>query len=99
MLWRRSASLTRITRRSRLIASIILRKFSAASSSLERNLSLPILVTPSTSSVISGPISASIWALVIGLSSRASCSSAVAIVSTSILSSARMPATASGWVR
>ena len=81
------------------MASIILRKFSAASSSRDRNRSFPILVTPSTSSVTMGPISACISSLVIGLSSSASWSSAVAMVSTSIRRSARIIATARGWVR
>lgn len=48
MLCRRSASLIMITRKSRDIASSILRKLSAAASWRSRNLSLSSLVTPST---------------------------------------------------
>ena len=55
MLCRRSASLIRITRRSRAIASSILRKLSAAASWRSRNCSLSSLVTPSTSSATVSP--------------------------------------------
>src|SRR5438046_2705358 len=55
MLCRRSASLIISTRRSRAMATSILRKFSAWRSSREENASLPIFVTPSTSSAISAP--------------------------------------------
>jgi hypothetical protein len=50
MLCSRSASLIRITRTSRAIASSILRKFSACACSRRRNCSLSSLDTPSTSS-------------------------------------------------
>ena len=53
MLCSRSASLIISTRRSRAMATSILRKFSAWRSSREEKASLPILVTPSTSSAIS----------------------------------------------
>ena len=59
MLCSRSASLIISTRRSRAIATSILRKFSAWRSSREEKASLPILVTPSTSSAISSPNSRS----------------------------------------
>ena len=52
---RRSASLMKITRRSRDIASMSLRKLSASASTRVRNFILSSLVTPSTSSAISGP--------------------------------------------
>ena len=58
MLCRRSASLIRITRRSRDIASSILRKLSAAASWRSRNCSLSSLVTPSTRSATVSPNSA-----------------------------------------
>ena len=53
MLCSRSASLIISTRRSRAMATSILRKFSAWRSSREEKASLPILVTPSTRSAIS----------------------------------------------
>ena len=59
MLCRRSASLIMSTRRSRAMATSILRKFSAWRSSREEKASLPILVTPSTRSAISAPNSRS----------------------------------------
>ena len=59
MLCSRSASLIISTRRSRAIATSILRKFSACRSSREEKVSLPSLVTPSTSSAISLPNSRS----------------------------------------
>src|SRR5213596_675691 len=64
MLCRRSASLIISTRRSRAMATSILRKFSAWRSSREENASLPIFVTPSTSSAISAPNSRSRSSLV-----------------------------------
>ena len=57
------------TRRSRAIATSILRKFSACRSSREEKASLPILVTPSTSSAISLPNSRSRSSLVAAVSS------------------------------
>ena len=50
ILWRRSQSLMIMTRTSRLMASSILRRFSACSSSMFENWILVSLVTPSTSS-------------------------------------------------
>jgi hypothetical protein len=55
MLWRRSASLTMITRMSVAMARIILRMFSACCSSLVLNCILLILVTPSTMLAVSLP--------------------------------------------
>ena len=55
MLWRRSASFTRMTRMSSTIARSILRKFSACRSSLDENGMALILVTPSTTWATSGP--------------------------------------------
>ena len=55
MLWSRSASFTRITRRSFDIAMKSLRKFSACFDSSEESWRLVSFVTPSTSSAISGP--------------------------------------------
>ena len=55
MLCVRSASLTRMTRRSRTIASSILRKLSACASSRLLNLIWSSLVTASTSSATSAP--------------------------------------------
>ncbi len=48
MLWRRSASLTRMTRRSFPIARIILRRDSAFWAATSERVTRPILVTPST---------------------------------------------------
>ncbi len=62
MLWVRSASFTRMTRMSRAIAMIILRKFSACFSSwlsVAEAENLPSLVTPSTSCATSSPKSSS----------------------------------------
>ena len=53
MLWRRSASLMRMTRMSRAIAMTILRKFSACFSSRLEKVILASLVTPSTRVAIS----------------------------------------------
>ena len=72
MLWRRSASLTRITRMSSTIASSILRKFSAWRSSLEEKLMALILVTPSTMWATSGPKTASMRSVVVSVSSTTS---------------------------
>ena len=55
MLCVRSASLTKMTRRSFAIASSILRKLSACASSRLLNFSWSILLTPSTSSATSSP--------------------------------------------
>ena len=55
MLCSRSASLISTTRTSVIIASTILRTFSACCFSLERSLMWAIFVRPSTSRVISSP--------------------------------------------
>ena len=55
MLWMRSASLTRMTRTSWVIARIILRRFSAWACSVLWKLSFEILVTPSTMAATSRP--------------------------------------------
>src|SRR5205823_2354597 len=99
MLCRRSASLIISTRRSRAMATSILRKFSAWRSSREENASLPIFVTPSTSSAISAPNSRSRSSLVALVSSRTSCSSPAVTAVTSILKFTRRVATSTGWLR
>jgi hypothetical protein len=76
MLCRRSASLMRMTRTSRAIASSILRKFSACASSWDWNSILSSLETPSTSSATTLPKRSAISALVMSVSSITSCSSA-----------------------
>src|SRR3972149_4842450 len=73
MLCRRSASLIMITRRSRDIATSILRKLSAAASWRSRNFSLSSLVTPSTSSATASPNSAASASRVSGVSSLGAC--------------------------
>ena len=93
MLCVRSASLTRMTRISRAMATIILRKFSACCSSLERNWILPILVTPSTNWAISAPNSASITSRETSVSSTVSCKRPVMTDAASSFISAMMPAT------
>src|SRR3546814_487931 len=98
MLCRRSASLIRITRRSRSIASSILRKLSAAASWRSWNLSLSSLVTPSTSSATVSPNSEASWARSSGVSSMVSCRIAATRVSTSTFCSASTRATETGWV-
>ncbi|KAG1275311.1 hypothetical protein G6F64_014925 [Rhizopus arrhizus] len=98
MLCRRSASLIMITRRSRDIASSILRKLSAAASWRSRNFSLSSLVTPSTSSATASPNSEASSSRVSGVSSMVSCRIAAISASTSRPSSASTWATATGWV-
>ena len=98
MLCRRSASLIRMTRRSRAIASIILRKLSAAASWRLLNCSLSSLVTPSTSSATCSPNSSASSARVSGVSSMVSCRIAATRVSRSTFCSASTTATATGWV-
>ncbi len=83
MLWRRSASLTKITRMSSTIARSILRKFSAWRSSLEENGMALILVTPSTMWATSGPNSSRIRSTVVRVSSTTSWSSPEATQTTS----------------
>lgn len=96
MLCRRSASLIRITRMSRVIASIILRKFSACASAFDWNCRWVSLDTPSTSSATSSPNSARIRSLLVAVSSITSCRMAALIAWWSIRISAMVRATASG---
>ena len=96
MLCSRSASLMTSTRISRDIATTILRTVSASADS--PYLTLSSLVTPSTSAATSSPNSPRSSVSVYGVSSTVSCSSAAQIVSVFMPSSARMVATASGWV-
>ena len=96
MLWRRSASLTKITRMSSTIARSILRKFSAWRSSLDENGMALILVTPSTMWATSGPNSSRMRSTVVRVSSTTSWSSPEATQTTSSRWSARMSETSSG---
>jgi hypothetical protein len=97
MLSTRSASLIRMTRRSRAMASSILRKFSAARSSRVFQGICPSLVTPSTSAWISGPNSWPMSSAVALVSSTQSCSRPAQTEGTSSLSSAMILATPRGW--
>jgi len=94
----RSASLTRITRRSRTIASSILRKLSACASLRFLKRIWSSLVTPSTISATSAPKRAAISSLRVGVSSMTSCRMAATIVSASRCRPARISAAASGCV-
>ncbi len=98
MLCRRSASLTRITRTSRAIASSILRNDSACDSSRVEKRSLSSLVRPSTNSAVGAPKRSISSGLVTPQSSIASCISAAMIACTSSFQSAHRPATAIGCV-
>ena len=98
MLCVRSASLTMMTRMSRTIARIILRKLSACASLRLLNWTWSSLVTPSTISATSLPNFCSTSAIEEGVSSTTSCRIAAAIVAPSRCRSARMSATAIGWV-
>ena len=99
MLWRRSASLTRITRRSFDIAMNSLRKFSACLVSDDESWRLVSFVTPSTSPAISVPNALSTSSWVERVSSIVSWSSAVAMVASSSCCSVRIAATATGCVK
>ena len=82
------------------IATTILRKFSACFSSwVLAAVNCESLVTPSTSSAISSPKSSAISSLVASVSSMVSWSSPVTMDASSSFSSARRPATSSGWTR
>src|SRR5438270_107795 len=94
MLCSRSASLTRITRTSRVIASSIFRNDSACDSSRVEKRSLSSLVRPSTKSAVGAPKRSISSALLMPQSSIASCISAAMIAWTSSFHSAQMPATA-----
>ena len=97
MLCSRSHSLMIITRTSRLMASSILRRFSACSSSMLENWILVSLVTPSTNRATSSPKAAFRSSSVVGVSSTTSCSRAAAMLSESMPRSSTSRATASGW--
>ena len=86
-----------MTRTSRLMASSILRRFSACSSSMFENWIFVSLVTPSTSRATSSPKAAVRSASVVGVSSTTSCSRAAAMLSVSMPRSSTRRATASGW--
>jgi hypothetical protein len=98
MLCRRSASLIRMMRTSRAIASSILRKDSAWLSSRVLNCSLSSLVSPSTRSAVGAPKRSISCGLVMPQSSIASCISAAITACASSRQSATSPATAMGWV-
>ena len=98
MLCSRSASLMTSTRRSRAMATSILRIVAACWASRESNWMRSSLVTPSTIWATSLPKSASTSASVISVSSTASWSSAAATEISSRPMSATMRATASGWL-
>ena len=83
---------------SRAMATSILRKFSAWRSSRLAKASLPIFVTPSTSSAMSSPNRSTSTALLVAVSSSTSWRSPAATVVTSILNSTSSPATARGWM-
>ncbi len=91
MLSMRSASLMRMTRMSRAIASSILRKFSACRSSRFCQGILPSLVTPSTRNAISEPNKRSSSAVVAEVSSTQSCRSPAQMEGTSSLQLADEP--------
>ncbi|MNC88438.1 hypothetical protein D3C83_42530 [compost metagenome] len=96
MLCSRSASLIRMTRTSRAMASSILRKFSAWASACDSNSILSSLETPSTSSATGLPKLREISVLVIEVSSITSWRRAAVSACESRCHSARMLATASG---
>ncbi|MNX79576.1 hypothetical protein D3C86_1112090 [compost metagenome] len=93
MLWRRSASLIRMTRTSLAMATNMRRKFSAWRSSLEENLSFSSLVTPSTSLQTSRPNILVSSSGVTSVSSSTSCRRPAATVAPSASSWARIRAT------
>ena len=84
------------TRMSRDMATTILRTVSASAEA--PYLTLSSLVTPSTRAAMSSPNSPRSSASEYGVSSTVSCSKAALIVSVFMPSSARIVATASGWV-
>ncbi len=84
------------TRMSFDIATTILRTVSACA--LSPYFSLSSLVTPSTSIAISSPKSSRTMSSVYSVSSTVSCSSAAAIVLDPMPRSARICATATGWL-
>ena len=99
MLCVRSASLIRITRTSSATATSILRQFSTVSSSVEENFKSLIFVTPCTmwaTSLLNSFFSSS---AVTPVSSTVSCSRPAQMVSSSILKSSRICATAQQWLK
>ena len=98
MLCSRSASLMMSTRRSRAMATNILRMVAACCASFESNCNRSSLVTPSTMLATSAPNAASTSARLISVSSTASCNSAAATLISSRPMSATMRATANGWL-
>ena len=98
MLCRRSASLMRMTRTSRAIARSIFLKFSACACWRVANSMRSIFETPSTSSATALPYCFAISLFVVWVSSTTSCRSAAMSACGSRCHSARIFATASGWV-
>ncbi|MNW05294.1 hypothetical protein D3C71_2015270 [compost metagenome] len=98
MLCVRSASLMRMTRTSRAMASSILRNDSAWFSSRVLNCSLSSLVRPSTSSATGVPKRTARSPLVTPQSSIASCISAAIRAGASSFQDAHSAVTAIGWV-
>ena len=83
---------------SRAMAIAIFWKFSACASAREVDSNCDSLLTPSTSSATLVPNCAASASLAMPVSSITSCSSAAIRLWWSMRMSARMPATASGWV-
>jgi hypothetical protein len=98
MLCRRSASLIKITRTSRDIASSIFLKLSAWLSSRVLKCSLSSFVRPSTKSAVGAPNFSISSVFVTPWSSMVSCISAAMMACASSFQSAQRPATAMGWV-
>ena len=97
ILCSRSHSLMIMTRTSWLMASSILRRFSACCSSMLENWILVSLVTPSTSRATSAPKADLTSSMVMGVSSTTSWSREAAMLSVSMPRSSTSRATASGW--
>ena len=83
---------------SRAMAISILRKYSACASARLSKLTLPSLLTPSTSSATSPPKASWICAFAVSVSSITSCRIAATMVWWSSRISARMRATWIGWL-
>ena len=98
MLCSRSASLIIKTRKSRAIATSILRIVAACCASFESNCKRSSFVTPSTIVATSTPKLDSTSSSVISVSSTASCNRAATIEISSKPMSATMRATAIGWL-
>jgi hypothetical protein len=97
MLCRRSASLTRMTRISRAMARAIFWKFSACFSSSVSN-SICVSLLTAVHELGDGFAELGRSRLVMPVSSMTSCSMAAIRLWWSMCMSARMPATARGWV-